>query len=169
MHTRLKGWLVVVLLLGTMVYAIAEELTLTTYYPSPRGVYHELRTAGDVKLGDVSASSSKARLEIRGRTALTSEKALYGEPEASLQVPGLTAADSEAFLSVSGSRDEARGVRTPQAGKGAAKMVHVIASEGLDASGADGPSPHVSSPASAEETCAAILDLRWPGPCGVPA
>ena len=76
-QNSLKGWMVLVLLLGTVVYAIAEELTLTTYYPSPRGVYHELRTAGDVKLGDVSASSPKARLEIRGRTAGTSERALY--------------------------------------------------------------------------------------------
>jgi len=71
------GGLVLLLFLGTLVYAIAEELTLTTYYPSPRGVYHELRTQGDVKLGDISASTPKARLEIRGRTALTSEKTLY--------------------------------------------------------------------------------------------
>jgi len=30
MNARLKGWLVPILLLGTMVYALAEELTLTT-------------------------------------------------------------------------------------------------------------------------------------------
>lgn len=31
------------LLLGLSAYAIAEDITLTTYYPSPRGVYQELR------------------------------------------------------------------------------------------------------------------------------
>ena len=37
------GWVVPVLLLGIAAYALAEDLTLTTYYPSPRGVYKELR------------------------------------------------------------------------------------------------------------------------------
>ena len=36
MSTRLKGWLIVGLLLATTVYCIAEEISLTTYYPSPR-------------------------------------------------------------------------------------------------------------------------------------
>jgi len=31
--------------LGTTLYALAEELILTTYYPSPRGVYQELRVS----------------------------------------------------------------------------------------------------------------------------
>jgi len=44
MTATLKGWLVLLLLGGTMVYAIAEEITLTTYYPSPRGVYNELHS-----------------------------------------------------------------------------------------------------------------------------
>ncbi len=35
--------MVLIILLGTMMYAIAEELTITTYYPSPRGVYRALR------------------------------------------------------------------------------------------------------------------------------
>ena len=39
MDGSVKPWLVVGLLLGTAVYALAEDLTLTTYYPSPRGVY----------------------------------------------------------------------------------------------------------------------------------
>ena len=42
MLTRLKGWIVLTVLLGMMAYVLAEELTLTTYYPSPRGVYNEL-------------------------------------------------------------------------------------------------------------------------------
>ena len=37
MTPRLKSWMVL-LLGGVAAYAIAEEITLTTYYPSPRGV-----------------------------------------------------------------------------------------------------------------------------------
>ena len=36
-------WLILGLLLVTATYAIAEDVTLTTYYPSPRGVYAQLR------------------------------------------------------------------------------------------------------------------------------
>jgi len=62
MDTKLQGWMVVTLLLGTIVYAIAEEITLVTYYPSPRGVYQELRTRGDVGIGLLEAPG--ARLHI---------------------------------------------------------------------------------------------------------
>ena len=62
--TSLKGWMVAVVLLGTMAYALAEDLTLTTYYPSPRGMYNELRTSGDVAIGMTSAPS--ARLQVVG-------------------------------------------------------------------------------------------------------
>ena len=51
MTAPLKSWMVAGLLLGTIAVAIAEEITLTTYYPSPRGVYNELRTAGNVQIG----------------------------------------------------------------------------------------------------------------------
>ena len=36
------GWLVV-LMTGVMGQALAEDITVSTYYPSPRGVYDELR------------------------------------------------------------------------------------------------------------------------------
>ena len=39
----LDRWLVIALILATTAYAVAEEMTLTTYYPSHRGVYAELR------------------------------------------------------------------------------------------------------------------------------
>jgi len=42
MRRSLKSWLILGLLLGTMAYALAEEITLVTYYPSPRGRYNEL-------------------------------------------------------------------------------------------------------------------------------
>ncbi len=32
-------------------YAVAEDITLTTYYPSPRGVYQSLQTTGATNLG----------------------------------------------------------------------------------------------------------------------
>ncbi len=40
----------------------AEDVTVTTYYPSPRGVYDELRTTGDVRIGTTSAPA--ARLHV---------------------------------------------------------------------------------------------------------
>lgn len=48
--TVLKTWLVVSVLVGTMAYAVAENITLTTYYPSPRGMYKELRTRDNTYL-----------------------------------------------------------------------------------------------------------------------
>ena len=42
MRTR-DRWRLLVLLLASATDALAEEFTLTTYYPSPRGVYAELR------------------------------------------------------------------------------------------------------------------------------
>ncbi len=47
--------------------AWAEDVTVTTYYPSPRGVYDELRTTGDVGVGLTGATA--ARLHVRQETA----------------------------------------------------------------------------------------------------
>ena len=71
---RLRRWIVPLLLLGTMAYALAEEVTLTTYYPSPRGVYNELRTAGDVAIGTLGPPG--ARLAIVGGGATSATAAL---------------------------------------------------------------------------------------------
>ena len=51
MDARIKGWIAFAVLLGVIGYALAEDLTLTTYYPSPRGVYQELRASGNVAIG----------------------------------------------------------------------------------------------------------------------
>ncbi len=59
-----------VVLLGTLAYALAEDLTLTTYYPSPRGVYKELRASGDVAIGTTAAP--QARLQVVRATDATS-------------------------------------------------------------------------------------------------
>lgn len=62
--------------LTTAVMAHAEELTVTTYYPSPRGVYKELRTTedtflatqgGQVGIGTVSPGST---LSVAGGAAI---------------------------------------------------------------------------------------------------
>ena len=60
---RRTGWLTLVLLFCLSIYAIAEDITLTTYYPSPRGVYQELRTQGDVGIGDIT-NPPGARLHV---------------------------------------------------------------------------------------------------------
>ena len=52
----IKHWLIPAVLLGTMAYAVAEDFTLTTYYPSPRGVYKELRSTDATYLATDSAS-----------------------------------------------------------------------------------------------------------------
>ncbi len=67
--TSLRSWLVPLILLGVIGYALAEDLTLTTYYPSPRGVYQELRTSGDVAIG--TTSPPRVRLEVQGAAATT--------------------------------------------------------------------------------------------------
>ena len=51
MKGRPLGWIILTGCLGVGLYALAEDLTLTTYYPSPRGVYQELRASGNVAIG----------------------------------------------------------------------------------------------------------------------
>lgn len=63
MSRSLSSWVLTLSLLGTITYAIAEDLTLTTYYPSPRGVYSELRVQDQVAIGTNTPDQSAA-LEI---------------------------------------------------------------------------------------------------------
>ncbi|GEM_PF-2915190 len=57
-------WLMsVCLLLCAPVAAWADDVTVTTYYPSPRGVYDELRTSGDVGIGTIGAVSERLQVE----------------------------------------------------------------------------------------------------------
>jgi hypothetical protein len=51
------------LLLAGSACAIAEDITLTTYYPPPRGVYNQLKTSGDVGIGELAAAPA-ARLHV---------------------------------------------------------------------------------------------------------
>ena len=43
MTVKTKVGLMAVLLLSIAAYAVAEDLTVATVYPSPRGVYQQLR------------------------------------------------------------------------------------------------------------------------------
>ena len=79
-----KGWVVLAVLLGTGVYAVAEDVTLTTYYPSPRGVYSELRSSGDTFLATTSGSvgvgvtSTSAKLDVNGNTVVRGTVQIQG-------------------------------------------------------------------------------------------
>ena len=65
-------WLLIgLLLVASATYALAEELTLTTYYPSPRGVYDQLRTAGDVGIGEVNSPPIARLYVLRDTTGST--------------------------------------------------------------------------------------------------
>lgn len=55
--------LAIFLLFAGAGWLLAEDITLTTYYPSPRGVYDELRTAGDVHIGNVGGGSARLHVE----------------------------------------------------------------------------------------------------------
>lgn len=49
-------------LLGVALPVFAEDVTVTTYYPSPRGVYEEIRTTGNTGVGTTAPPS--ARLHV---------------------------------------------------------------------------------------------------------
>lgn len=55
--------MVLALLGGVTAYCVAEEITLTTYYPSPRGVYEGLRVTGTVGIGTMDP---QANLDVNG-------------------------------------------------------------------------------------------------------
>jgi hypothetical protein len=60
--------LVMALILLTAAYAIAEEITLTTYYPAPRGVYEQVRlidASGDSLTATTSDNSNNVRMRFQ--------------------------------------------------------------------------------------------------------
>lgn len=59
MHRVTRRGLVVALLFVTAAYAVAEEVTLTTYYPSPRGIYEALIVRGTVPQLSVSSTGGQ--------------------------------------------------------------------------------------------------------------
>jgi hypothetical protein len=51
-----RGLMLGLLLVASGAYVIAEDITLTTYYPSPRGVYDQLRSMGQTLLAQQTDS-----------------------------------------------------------------------------------------------------------------
>jgi len=72
------AFLCVVLLMG--IYSMAEDITLTTYYPAPYGAYEELSTTGNtylatdsgknVGMGLATTETIKNKLDVKGSVAI---------------------------------------------------------------------------------------------------
>lgn len=63
------GLMALLFLFGSSTVAIAEDITLTTYYPAPRGVYEEIRTTNNTYLASVAgALVVGTSLDPRGTT-----------------------------------------------------------------------------------------------------
>lgn len=95
MRRSTERTLVALLLLVTGVYALAEEVTLTTYYPSPRGVYNQLRTedetllaqsAGGVGIG--MSSTPRSKLAVFGNATIGTGFIASAGPPNGLAVQG---------------------------------------------------------------------------------
>lgn len=54
MKAHWKSWLVFALLVGTTAYCVAEQVMVSTTYPSPLGVYQELRATADLGVGTMT-------------------------------------------------------------------------------------------------------------------
>ncbi len=87
MRGSLKTWLILGLLLSTLGYALAEDLTLTTYYPSPRGVYKEL----------IATLLKAVTLEVDNLTL---------NPPGNLTVPGTFTAQGDASFGTLGNNNQ---------------------------------------------------------------
>ena len=81
MTQRWSYWLMVTALLSAVGYAMAEQMTLTTYYPSPRGMYKELRTMDNTYLAvqsggvGIGTTTAGAKLEVNGGVRLNTNAA----------------------------------------------------------------------------------------------
>jgi hypothetical protein len=73
----LGAFLSIMLFMG--IYSIAEEITLTTYYPAPYGAYNELTTTGNtylattlgnVGIGLVATDTIQNKLDVEGSVAI---------------------------------------------------------------------------------------------------
>ncbi|MCX5692974.1 MAG: hypothetical protein NTX47_04740 [Candidatus Omnitrophica bacterium] len=71
----LGAFLFIMLFMG--IYSMAEDITLTTYYPAPYGAYDELTTTGDTYLATTSgnvgigATSASNKLDVTGTVNAT--------------------------------------------------------------------------------------------------
>ena len=83
---RIHGVMAVLMLAGGAAGVRAEDVTVSTYYPSPRGVYQELRVAnntqlamqaGDVELGPLPPAGGE-RLRIDGGIRVKNNAVIQG-------------------------------------------------------------------------------------------
>ena len=96
----------------------AGEITLTTYYPSPRGVYQELRTSGNVQIGSIEApgvADQAPRLHVVRRNADT-DPADTGFPAFLVEdeIPNATTPDATPFI-IDGQGNVGIGTMDPKA------------------------------------------------------
>ena len=93
---RTMGLAVAVLGVALTVVAVAEDVTVSTYYPSPKGVYQQLRTTGNTMLANqggavtVGAVATPASLTVNGAFNATGAAAMAG----TLTVTGATTLNS---------------------------------------------------------------------------
>ena len=72
LRTFVKTWMALGILLGTMAYAIAEDITVVTYYSHPSGAFGELRTTNNTYLAltggnvGIGTTAPQRKLDIRG-------------------------------------------------------------------------------------------------------
>ena len=104
MRQGLKLGVAGLVLLGATLVAIAEEITLTTSYPSPRGVYQQLRATQDTWLAydttppgpyrvGIGTTSPSAKLDLESDQSLAdgldlNNTALDGDPRIKFQLSG---------------------------------------------------------------------------------
>ena len=72
MRTRVLVAMSVGLILAAPIPVLAEEITLTTYYPSPRGVYNELRAMNNLAIGLMGPITARLQIQGAGTTSATS-------------------------------------------------------------------------------------------------
>ncbi len=78
---HLPAGMIAGLLLGFAAATVAEDVTVQTYYPSPKGVYEELRTTGDVGIGIATAPGARLRVvQPGGADALRVDDQGGGDP-----------------------------------------------------------------------------------------
>ena len=87
--TQQVGWLVL-LMIGVMGHALAEDITVSTYYPSPRGVYDELRAntvevSQSIRFNPTHAVRPSCGADTRGTVWFAQDVAMGGAVVDALQ------------------------------------------------------------------------------------
>ena len=79
-----RNLMAIVLVWGPALAAQAEDVTVSTYYPSPRGVYKELRVANNAELASqggnvlIGAAPPVAKLGVDGSANISGNMTIQG-------------------------------------------------------------------------------------------